>query len=114
MSNRPRFTPEQVDYICYQIGDWYLKWKANITTGQHRLGIAKEELKSMICGNEYHEHVDDTPLKESIIKYLDEQIEDAEILKVQASGHNRENILGCLNALEDVKEFINSLDSTNV
>lgn len=52
MSNRPRFTPEQVDYICYQIGDWYLKWKCNITTGQHRLGIAKEELKSMICGNE--------------------------------------------------------------
>lgn len=48
------FTQEQVDFICYQIGDWYLKWKNNLIVdgekGQHRLGFAKEELKSMICG----------------------------------------------------------------
>jgi len=58
MNNRPRFTQEQVDYICYQIGDWYLKWKGNITTGQHRLGIAKEELKSMICSNEFPDAIE--------------------------------------------------------
>jgi len=52
MTSKPKFTAEQIDYICYQIGDWYLKWKGNITTGQHRLGIAKEELKVMICGYE--------------------------------------------------------------
>ena len=50
--NKPKFTQEQKDFICYQIGDWYLKWKGNITNGQHRLGIAKEELKVMICGYE--------------------------------------------------------------
>ena len=48
------FTTEQIDFICYQIGDWYLKWKNNIISNgekvQHRLGFAKEELKSMICG----------------------------------------------------------------
>jgi hypothetical protein len=21
------FTPKQIDFICYQIGDWYLEWK---------------------------------------------------------------------------------------
>lgn len=49
-----KFTPEQVDYICYQIGEWYFKWKGNITPNheQHRLGYAKEELKTMICGDD--------------------------------------------------------------
>ncbi len=41
-----KFTPEQVDFICYQIGEWYLKWKHNI--GQN-IGRAKEDLKVMIC-----------------------------------------------------------------
>jgi hypothetical protein len=48
------FTPEQIDFICYQIGDWYLNWKTRITTGDghgHRLGFAKEQLKTMICGD---------------------------------------------------------------
>jgi len=48
------FTPEQIDFICYQIGDWYLEWKdrmvIDLDKGQHRLGFAKEALKSLICG----------------------------------------------------------------
>lgn len=49
------FTPEQVDFICYQIGEWYLDWKGNILVQgypeQHRLGIAKEQLKNKLCGD---------------------------------------------------------------
>ena len=48
------FTPEQRDFICSQIGWWYLMWKENMATGegtQHRLGVAKEQLKTMICGD---------------------------------------------------------------
>jgi hypothetical protein len=49
------FTPEQIDFICYEIGDWYLAWKERIIVdldqGTHRLGYAKEQLKSMICGD---------------------------------------------------------------
>lgn len=47
------FTPEQIDFICYQIGDWYLEWKEKMATGEgkcHRLGVAKEYLKIKICG----------------------------------------------------------------
>jgi hypothetical protein len=48
------FTYEQRDFICAQIGHWYLMWKENMATGegtQHRLGAAKEQLKMMICGD---------------------------------------------------------------
>lgn len=48
------FTPEQVDHICYTIGDWYLQWKDKLLIrgggNLHALGAAKEELKVMICG----------------------------------------------------------------
>lgn len=48
------FTPEQIDFICYQIGDWYLEWKdrlvIDLKKGTHRLGYAKEQLKTIICG----------------------------------------------------------------
>ncbi len=47
------FTYEQIDFICYQIGDWYCEWKHKMATGegtQHRLGIAKEHLKIRLCG----------------------------------------------------------------
>lgn len=50
--NNPSFTSEQIDFICSQIGHWYHDWKYKInSTGEttHRLGIAKEELKSRIC-----------------------------------------------------------------
>ncbi len=49
------FTYEQIDHICYMIGDWYVEWKDRIITdlkqGTHRLGYAKEQLKTMICGD---------------------------------------------------------------
>lgn len=51
MEHRPEFTKEQEDWICYVIGDWYLDWKHRIVLegGTHRLGIAKEHLKKMLC-----------------------------------------------------------------
>lgn len=55
MKNVANFTPEQIDHICYQIGEWYLKWRhclANYEDKTHRLGFAKEQLKIMICGDE--------------------------------------------------------------
>ncbi len=46
-----KFTPEQIDHICYQIGAWYLMIKP-LLEGQHNLGCMKEKLKTMICGEE--------------------------------------------------------------
>jgi hypothetical protein len=45
----PEFTQEQIDFICYQIGDWYLMMKP-LLEGQHNTGYMKEKLKTMICG----------------------------------------------------------------
>lgn len=48
------FTCEQKDHICYQIGDWYIRWQDKMWVdgkpNQHWLGVAKEQLKTMICG----------------------------------------------------------------
>lgn len=48
------FTMEQKDFICAQIGWWYLMWKDNMWVedkpNQHWLGRGKEDLKTMICG----------------------------------------------------------------
>lgn len=52
MSKRPEFTKQQKDWICYQIGDWYITWKDRLIDFDdrtHRLGYAKEILKNMIC-----------------------------------------------------------------
>lgn len=55
IKNQESFTPEQIDFICYQIGEWYLEWKDRIVVdlkeGTHRLGYAKEQLKTIICGD---------------------------------------------------------------
>ena len=49
------FTPEQKDFICSQIGWWYVMWKekmwVNNKPNQHWLGTGKEDLKTMICGD---------------------------------------------------------------
>ncbi len=49
------FTQEQKDFICSQIGWWYLIWKDNMWVddkpNQHWLGRGKEDLKTMICGD---------------------------------------------------------------
>ena len=49
MSDKPEFTREQEDWICYQIGEWYLNWKYKITPGTSLLGIAAEDLKELLC-----------------------------------------------------------------
>lgn len=48
-NKKAMFTQEQIDHICYQIGDWYLMMKP-LLEGQHNLGYMKEKLKTMICG----------------------------------------------------------------
>ncbi len=53
--NRPEFTREQEDWLCEIIGDWYLYWKNRICEGEHRLGPAKEHLKTLICDKEDNE-----------------------------------------------------------
>lgn len=49
------FTREQIDHICYMIGDWYCDWERKMWVdgkpNQHWLGVAKEQLKTMICGD---------------------------------------------------------------
>lgn len=50
--NRPNFTQEQKNFICYQIGEWYLSVKdrlVNYEDRTHKLGSAKELLKAMVC-----------------------------------------------------------------
>lgn len=47
-----KLTQEQQDWVCYQIGEWYMDWKRKIVadgSSQHRLGIAKEDLKMRLC-----------------------------------------------------------------
>lgn len=50
------FSSAQIDHICYMIGEWYIEWKDKMWVdgkpNQHRLGIAKEKLKIMICGDD--------------------------------------------------------------
>lgn len=50
-ANKPNFTQDQKDFICYQIGDWYLMMKPLLEV-QHNLGFMKEKLKTMICGED--------------------------------------------------------------
>ena len=52
-----KFTKQQVEFICYQIGEWYVQWKNQLIdydAKTHRLGYAKELLKERICGEEYY------------------------------------------------------------
>ena len=69
-----RFTTQQIDHICYQIGEWYLKMKP-LLEGTHNLGFMKEELKTMICGDEYIDNSDsiksELEKKEDVIKFLE-------------------------------------------
>ena len=46
----PKFSQEQVDYVCYIIGEWYLIWKSDLMPSGdiHHLGFAKEGLKKML------------------------------------------------------------------
>jgi hypothetical protein len=60
---KPEFTPEQIDYVCYKIGEWYLQWRhciADFEAKTHNLGFAKEKLKDLlfprkcVCGKPAH------------------------------------------------------------
>ena len=72
-------TGEQIDHICYQIGEWYLQWEKKMwVTGkpnQHWLGFAKEQLKEMICGDEYTDNSEKLKTEveklEEVIKFLE-------------------------------------------
>lgn len=64
-----KFTKQQVDFICYQIGEWYVQWKNQLVdydNKQHRLGYAKELLKERICGEEYKDLEDEYDIKPKI------------------------------------------------
>lgn len=57
-----KFTKQQVEFICYQIGEWYVQWKNQLVdyeTKTHRLGYAKEDLKTIICGEDYEDLEDE-------------------------------------------------------
>lgn len=52
---KPEFTKEQENWLCDVIGDWYLSWKDRISScDTHRLGFAKEELKALICDEDFN------------------------------------------------------------
>ena len=54
MNQRPNFTREQEEWMCYQIGEWYLEWKIKMIDWDnktHMLGFAKEMLKKRLCDN---------------------------------------------------------------
>lgn len=43
---------ELAEEVCSAIGDWYLEWKKKLVDYKnqtHRLGYAKEELKTKLC-----------------------------------------------------------------
>ena len=73
------FTTQQIDHICYQIGEWYSQWEHKMWVkdkpNQHWLGFAKEELKTMICGDKYTDNWDkiksELEKKEDVIKFLE-------------------------------------------
>jgi hypothetical protein len=57
-----KFTKQQVDFICYQIGEWYMQWRDQLVdyeTRTHRLGVAKEALKERFCSLEEWETLED-------------------------------------------------------
>lgn len=76
------FTTQQIDHICYQIGEWYIQWQEKMWVkdkpNQHWLGFAKEELKTMICGDEYTDNSDklksEPDKKEDVIKFFLENL----------------------------------------
>lgn len=52
-SNELNLSENQKDKICFIIGEWYLEWKeklVNYDNRTHQLGLAKEKLKLLLCG----------------------------------------------------------------
>ena len=66
-----KFTKQQVDFICYEIGEWDVQWKNQLVdydAKTHRLGYAKELLKERICGKEYKDLEDEYDPNSNISK----------------------------------------------
>jgi hypothetical protein len=65
-------TTTQIDHICYQIGEWYLQWERKMwiddKPNQHWLGFAKEQLKEMICGDEYTDNSEEHKTEIELVK----------------------------------------------
>lgn len=64
-----KFTKQQVEFICYQIGEWYVQWKNQLVdyeTKTHRLGYAKEDLKTIICGEDYEDLEDEHDINHKV------------------------------------------------
>lgn len=69
-----KLTYEQEKFICVIIGEWYLKWKnqlIDLETRTHRLGVAKEDLKKMICKPNYERLEEVSKVIEEIEEYID-------------------------------------------
>jgi hypothetical protein len=70
-----QFTVQQIDHICYQIGEWYIQWDKKMWVdnkpNQHWLGFAKEQLKEMICGSDYE---DNSPNHKTAVEKLEDTI----------------------------------------
>lgn len=74
-----RLTVQQIDHICYQIGEWYIQWERKMRVdgkpNQNWLGFAKEEIKQMICGDDYTDnsehHKTEIEKREEIIQFLE-------------------------------------------
>jgi aryl-alcohol dehydrogenase-like predicted oxidoreductase len=52
-----KFTKQQVEFICYQIGEWYVQWKNQLVDYEnrtHRLGYAKRKYDA---GDAYWQNV---------------------------------------------------------
>lgn len=71
---KPHFTDEQQDYLASIIDHWYLHWKRCIVVtgegsdGQHRLGFAKEQLKSLVYWPENTREYIQACMRQSMIK----------------------------------------------
>ena len=81
------FTQEQMDHICYQVGEWYLLWKDRLINWEaktHNLGFAKEQLKQIILDVNCAESV------ENMNKRIDK---NEDVQNPQYSARNNEEIL---------------------
>jgi hypothetical protein len=67
--NRPEFTREQENWLCYVLGDWYLEWKDKMTENNHphMLGIAMSQLKDILCGDEPDKFIEQIVTKGCIL-----------------------------------------------
>lgn len=69
------FTDAQQLIICSIIDDWFLEWSQKIIVNEqvgqvHRLGYAKEQLKTRLCGVKSKIELEDVTIKENELTQL--------------------------------------------